>query len=88
MQDVPAIARLAGERGVLTLMDNTWAAGLLFKPLAHGVDLSVQALTKYVGGHSDVFMGSVARRPRRKWCWRWTGRSSTSAGRSRRTTPT
>ncbi|HEY1752053.1 MAG TPA: cystathionine beta-lyase [Caulobacteraceae bacterium] len=60
MQDVPAIARLARERGVLTLMDNTWAAGLLFKPLAHGVDLSVQALTKYVGGHSDVFMGSVA----------------------------
>jgi cystathionine beta-lyase len=41
-------------------MDNTWGAGLIFKPLAHGVDLSVQALTKYVGGHSDVFMGSVA----------------------------
>ena len=60
MQDVPAIARLAKARGVLTLHDNTWAAGLLFKPLAHGVDLSVQSLTKYVGGHSDVFMGSVA----------------------------
>jgi cystathionine beta-lyase len=60
VQDVPGIARLARERGILTLMDNTWGAGLLFKPLAHGVDLSVQALTKYVGGHSDVFMGSVA----------------------------
>jgi cystathionine beta-lyase len=60
MQDVPAIARLAKARGVLTLHDNTWAAGWLFKPLAHGVDLSVQSLTKYVGGHSDVFMGSVA----------------------------
>jgi cystathionine beta-lyase len=60
LQDVPAIARLARARGILTLMDNTWAAGLLFKPLAHGVDLSVQALTKYVGGHSDVFMGSAA----------------------------
>ncbi len=60
MQDAPAIARLAKERGVLTLLDSTWAAGLLFKPLAHGVDLSVQSLTKYVGGHSDVFMGSVA----------------------------
>ena len=60
MQDVPAIARLARARGILTLMDNTWAAGLLFKPLAHGVDLSVQSLTKYVGGHSDVFMGSAA----------------------------
>ena len=45
---------------MLTLIDNTYGAGLLFKPLAHGVDLSVQALTKYVGGHSDVFMGSVA----------------------------
>jgi cystathionine beta-lyase len=41
-------------------MDNTWAAGHWFKPLRHGVDLSAQALTKYVGGHSDVFMGSVA----------------------------
>jgi cystathionine beta-lyase len=60
MQDVPAIARLARARGILTLMDNTWGAGLIFKPLAHGVDLSVQSLTKYVGGHSDVFMGSAA----------------------------
>jgi cystathionine beta-lyase len=60
MQDVPAVASAAAERGILTLMDNTWAAGLYFKPLAHGVSLSVQALTKYVGGHSDVFMGSAA----------------------------
>ncbi len=62
MQDVPAIAEAARACGVLTLMDNTWAAGLLFKPVEHGVDLSAQALTKYVGGHSDVFMGSVAAR--------------------------
>ncbi len=60
MQDVPAIARLAQSHGILTVIDNTWAAGLLFKPLEHGVDVSVQALTKYVGGHSDVFMGSAA----------------------------
>ena len=60
MQDVRAIAHQARDRGVLTLMDNTWGAGLLFKPLTHGVDVSVQALTKYVGGHSDVFMGSAA----------------------------
>ncbi len=60
MQDVPAIAALARARGVLTLMDNTWAAGLYFKPLAHGVDISVQSLTKYVGGHSDVFMGAAS----------------------------
>ena len=60
MPDAPAIAAMARARGVLTLIDNTWAAGLYFRPLDHGVDLSVQALTKYVGGHSDVFMGSVA----------------------------
>ena len=62
MQDVAAIAAGARERGVLTVMDNTWGAGLLFKPIAHGVDISCQALTKYVGGHSDVFMGSAAAR--------------------------
>lgn len=60
MQDIPRIAELAKARGVLTLADNTWGAGYLFKPLAHGVDVSVQALTKYAGGHSDVFMGSAA----------------------------
>lgn len=62
LQDLAAIAAMARARGVLTLADNTWAAGYLYKPLAHGVDLSVQALTKYVGGHSDVFMGSAAAR--------------------------
>ncbi|MES2894713.1 MAG: cystathionine beta-lyase [Pseudomonadota bacterium] len=60
MQDLAAIARLSKARGILTLADNTWGAGFLYKPLAHGVDISVQALTKYVGGHSDVFMGSAA----------------------------
>ena len=60
IQDVSAITSGARQRGILTLMDNTWGAGLLFKPLSHGVDLSIQALTKYVVGHSDVFMGSVA----------------------------
>lgn len=60
VQDVPGVAAMARERSILTLMDNTWGAGLLFKPLAHGVDISVQALTKYVGGHSDLFMGSAA----------------------------
>jgi cystathionine beta-lyase len=60
VQETPAIAGLARARGVKTLIDNTWAAGLLSKPLALGVDLSVQALTKYVCGHSDVFLGSAA----------------------------
>ena len=60
MQDLDAIARLAQAKGILTLADNTWGAGYLIKPLKHGIDISVQALTKYVGGHSDVFMGSAA----------------------------
>ena len=60
MHDVPGVAAAARARGALSMIDNTWGAGLLFKPLAAGVDLSVQALTKYVGGHSDVFMGSAA----------------------------
>jgi cystathionine beta-lyase len=59
MQDVSGVAARARSRSILTLVDNTWGAGLLFKPLDHGVDISVQALTKYVGGHSDVFMGSA-----------------------------
>jgi cystathionine beta-lyase len=60
MQDMTRVAQLARARGVLTACDNTWGAGLLFKPLQHGIVLSLQALTKYVGGHSDVFMGSAA----------------------------
>ena len=60
VQDAPAIAAAARARGIATVLDNTWAAGLFFKPLDHGVDLSVQALSKYVGGHSDVFLGSIA----------------------------
>jgi cystathionine beta-lyase len=62
MQDIPAIAAMAQRRKVLTMVDNTWAAGVLFRPLDHGVDLCVHALTKYVCGHSDTFGGSVATR--------------------------
>lgn len=57
--DVPALARACRERGVISVLDNTWAAGLAFRPLDHGVDVSLQALTKYASGHSDVLMGSV-----------------------------
>jgi cysteine-S-conjugate beta-lyase len=60
MQDMARVAELARARGILTVADNTWGAGYLIKPLDHGVDISVQALTKYVAGHSDVFMGSAA----------------------------
>ena len=59
-QDIPAITVAARARGVLTGCDNTWATPLLFKPLAHGVDFSMDALTKYVGGHSDLLLGSVS----------------------------
>jgi cysteine-S-conjugate beta-lyase len=59
VQDVPAIAAAAHERGVVVAMDNTWSAGVYFRAFEHGVDVSVQALTKYQGGHSDLLMGSV-----------------------------
>lgn len=62
MIDVARLAAGAREKGVLTIIDNTWAAGWAFKPLDHGVDVSVQALTKYVSGHSDVLIGSIAAR--------------------------
>jgi cystathionine beta-lyase len=57
--DVPAIAAAARARGVLTAIDNTWSAGLAFRPFDHGVDISVQALTKYQSGGSDVLMGAT-----------------------------
>lgn len=59
VQDVPAIAAAAHARGATVLMDNTWATPLYFKPLAHGVDLSIQAATKYVVGHSDAMLGTI-----------------------------
>jgi len=60
MHDTTAIARAARRHGVTTMMDNTWAGPLGYKPLAHGVDLSIEAATKYMGGHSDLLMGSIA----------------------------
>jgi cysteine-S-conjugate beta-lyase len=59
IQDVPAITAVARARGIATLIDNTWATPLRLQPLALGVDISIQALTKYVGGHSDLMMGSA-----------------------------
>lgn len=63
MQDVPALAAIARRHGVVSVIDNTWASPLGFQPLAHGVDISVMSLTKHVGGHSDVMMGSAAAGP-------------------------
>lgn len=59
VQDVPAICKVAKARGIMTIIDNTWSAGVLFKPLDHGVDMSFQSCTKYVGGHSDINLGVI-----------------------------
>src|SRR5450759_2022271 len=60
MQDIPAIAKLAHAKGALVLMDNTWATPLYFRAFEKGVDLSIQAGTKYIGGHSDIMFGCVS----------------------------
>jgi cystathionine beta-lyase len=59
VQDVPAIVAVAKARGIVTLLDNTWATPLLLPAMALGIDLSILACTKYVVGHSDVMLGSV-----------------------------
>jgi cysteine-S-conjugate beta-lyase len=60
IQEVDATAAAAHAKGALVLMDNTWASPLYFRALEHGVDLSIQAGTKYIGGHSDVMLGTVS----------------------------
>jgi len=62
IQDVPAICAAAKQRGVLVAIDNTYGAGFLFDAFAAGVDISIQALTKYQGGHSDLLLGSISTR--------------------------
>jgi cystathionine beta-lyase len=59
MQNVPLLAELATRRGAVSVIDNTWATPLYFQPLRHGVDVVVHAATKYIGGHSDLLMGTV-----------------------------
>ncbi|HVX99711.1 MAG TPA: cystathionine beta-lyase [Pseudorhodoplanes sp.] len=60
MQDIPAIAKAAHANGALVLMDNTWATPLYFCALEKGVDISIQAGTKYIGGHSDIMLGTIS----------------------------
>jgi cysteine-S-conjugate beta-lyase len=60
VQDVPAIAAAAHAAGALVLMDNTWASPLYFRAFEKGVDLAIQSGTKYIGGHSDVMLGTVS----------------------------
>lgn len=62
IQDIPAICKVAQDNGVTTLIDNTWSGGVTLKPLKLGVDISVHAATKYIGGHSDVMYGAVVSR--------------------------
>ncbi|HTZ33929.1 MAG TPA: cystathionine beta-lyase [Methylomirabilota bacterium] len=59
VQDVPAITAAAHTRNVRVVCDNTWSAGVLLDAFAHGVDITMQAITKYVGGHSDLLLGSI-----------------------------
>lgn len=60
MPDVAAIVAVAKPLGIVTVVDNTWSGGLFFKPLALGADISVQAGTKYISGHSDLMLGVIA----------------------------
>lgn len=78
MQDIPAIAAAARERGILTMMDNTWASPLYFDSHKLGADISVQAGTKYYAGHSDVLIGTVSGRTPELYrtlrkCWETLG---------------
>jgi len=64
VQDVPAIAKAAHDRGALVALDNTWSSGVYFRAFDHGADVEMQALTKYIGGHSDLLLGAVTVRDR------------------------
>lgn len=62
VQDIPAIARVAHEHGAIVMFDNTWATPLNFRAFEHGVDVEIQAATKYLAGHSDLLMGVITTR--------------------------
>jgi cystathionine beta-lyase len=59
VQDVPGICTMAKQRGLVTILDNTWATPLFFPAIAAGIDISLLALTKHVGGHSDLLLGAL-----------------------------
>lgn len=59
IQDIPAIVAVARAKGITTIIDNTWSAGHYLKPLSMGVDVSIQACTKYIVGHADAMLGAV-----------------------------
>ncbi len=62
VMDVPAVCAVAKECGIVSILDNTWSAGYYFRAFEHGVDVSVQAATKYIGGHADAMLGFVITR--------------------------
>ncbi|EDK27070.1 cystathionine beta-lyase [Vibrionales bacterium SWAT-3] len=66
VQDVPTLARIAHEHDIIVMLDNTWAAGVNFSPFDFGVDISIQASTKYIVGHSDVMLGTAVANEK---CW-------------------
>jgi cystathionine beta-lyase len=68
VQDIPMLARAAHKAGAKLFMDNTWGLQT-FQPFTHGVDVSIQALTKYAGGHSDIILGCVTVNTEEDWLW-------------------
>jgi cystathionine beta-lyase len=79
VQDVPAICAAAKARNVMTLLDNTWATPYFFQAVANGIDLSIVSCTKYVGGHSDLMLGSVTAA---EGCWKEFERRAQTYGQS------
>ena len=73
VQDIPAIVAVAKAHGLTTLLDNTWATPLFFPAIGHGIDMTILACTKYIGGHSDVMAGSVTSNAKH-----WTGLRQTT----------
>lgn len=84
IQDIPAITKVAKSKGILTILDNSWATPLHFKPFEHGVDISIQAITKYINGHADVILGSITatkqHRAKITSCFRNLGTSASPYG--------
>jgi len=66
VQDIPTLSRIAHQHNIVVMLDNTWAAGVNFSPFDHGVDISIQAATKYIVGHSDVMLGTAVANEK---CW-------------------
>lgn len=66
VQDVPSIARVASQHDIVTMMDNTYASPFNFRPLEHGIDISIHSATKYINGHSDIMLG-VASANKKNW---------------------